>query len=97
MSVTSLAEPSPAMPPVVGNGQQLPQLLEIVKHLSAHERLTLAEAVIQMLKEDFEPLARRAQLRQRLAEAAEIVREDYESGAVTEYTGFEGEQHYAAR
>lgn len=97
MSVTSLAEPSQTVPPLVSNGQQLPQLLEIIKHLSAHERLTLAEAVIKMLKEDFEQLARREQLRQRLAEAAEIVRGDYESGAVTEYTGFEGEQYYAAR
>jgi len=75
----------------------LQQILDAIKQMSLTERLIVAEAVLQTLREDLRPLERREQKRKGLEAAAQLLREDYESGAVTEYTGFDSEDAYAQR
>lgn len=82
--VTTAPPPNEAIP--------LPQLFAAIKHLSPPERLMLVEALVQLLREDLQPVERRARLRQQMAAAAEALKQDYESGAVTEYTGCEAKK-----
>lgn len=91
MSLSNTSEtlkPAPTAPPP-SEGIPLPQLFAAIKHLSPPERLMLVEALVQLLREDLQPLERRAQLRQQMAAAAEALREDYESGTATEFTGLD--------
>lgn len=64
------------------SGTLLPQILDAIKQMSLTERLAVAEMVLQSLREEMRPLERREQKRKGMEAAAQLLREDYESGAV---------------
>jgi hypothetical protein len=74
-------------------------MLEEIRRLTPAERLTLAETVLRLIREDLRRMApplTRVERRQRLALAAEALRLDYATGGeLTAFTALDGENFHA--
>lgn len=73
------------------------EILEELRKLSPRERLEVMEAVIHLLREDFEPEKKQRE-KQGLKEAAAALLSDYAEGAeLAAFTALDGEDFHVQR
>jgi hypothetical protein len=77
------------------------EILEELKHLTNAERLVIMEAAIRLIRADLQPassLASSKEKKQQLANAAEALLQDYQSGDdLTAFTALDSEDFCAER
>lgn len=76
------------------------EMLEALKRLSISERLTIAEAILRLIRDDLQPAGQplsQAEKKRQLAAAAEALLQDYATGSeLTTFTVLDSEDFYAS-